>query len=192
MAYDSGRHATVLMGGVYDPSTPQLAGNETWELIAVDTPFIKDQPASQYRQPGDTALFTVMAAGPPGASLSYAWYYEGQALVDGARGGRIAGATSATLQIANVALADAGHYSAQVSCDCGRTESLGVTLFLDAKLRIFVRGGAGRLIWSASNMALEQGDSVTGPWTVVPGASSPFEITALESAKFFRLAPAGP
>jgi hypothetical protein len=34
---------------------------------------------------------------------------------------------------------------------------------------------------------LEQGDTVKGPWTVVPGAVSPLTITATGAAKFYRL-----
>ena len=86
MAYDSARNATVMMGGENDDThgTDQLVGNETWELMALDTPVINQQPASQYHNLGDTAVFSVSAIGPPGAAtLTYTWHDGPVILVDG-------------------------------------------------------------------------------------------------------------
>ena len=68
------------------------------------TPTITQQPASATVAIGDTARFTVAATG---GSLSYQWQKDGADLSDG---NGIAGATSATLEIADVQAGDAGGY----------------------------------------------------------------------------------
>jgi hypothetical protein len=190
LAYDSARHAAVLVGGENDSfGTPQLVGNETWELMAVDSPVINEQPTSQFRNAGDTAVFNVFAIGPAGTTLSYTWHHGPAILLDG---GRFSGAATSSLQITGVTAADAGPYTVEVSCACGTLSSQPAFLTLDARLQIFPVGDSAVLIWSNPNAVLAQADSVTGPWTPVPAASSPFVISLAASAEFFRLQPANP
>ena len=185
MAYDSSRHAVVMMGGEnIIAGVQQQIANETWELLGLDTPLINVQPASQSHAPGDSVTFYVVAIGPAGATLSYAWYHGPTLLLDG---GRIAGAATATLRLANVTAADAGAYTVQVSCSCGTTVSTPAFLAFGTRLQVFVSGANATLIWSNSTATLEQADSVMGPWTQVPGAASPFVVSTAGSAKFFRL-----
>ena len=89
----------MLGGEIYVNGAQQLAGNETWELVALDTPVINGQPASQYRKPGDAALFNVAAVGPAGTTLTYPWHHGPAILLDG---GRYSGATTASLSIADL------------------------------------------------------------------------------------------
>jgi hypothetical protein len=194
LAYDSVRHAVVMFGGEgtslalppHNFSAPQ-----TWELIAVDTPLINDQPASQYRQPGDTAVFSVTAVGPPGATLAYQWYHGDQLITSGPAG-HFNGVESSTLKIIGVGAADAGTYRVRVIDDCGFTDSFASILTLDPKLQVFSSANALKLIWSAPNVMLEQADALTGPWTPVPGATSPFDVAQAGPGKFFRLRPTTP
>ena len=189
MAYDSGRHATVMMGGQPDGSGQNLVANETWELLAVDVPLVNEQPPTQYRQPGDTAIFYVTAIGHPGATLTYSWSKDGTVLNDG---GRVSGSATSRLQITDVAAADAGVYTAQVSCDCGSIVTLPAILTLDPNLQVFKASTTGTLIWGATNVVLQQSGSIAGPWMTVPGATSPFNTAVLGPDKFFRLVNSGP
>jgi hypothetical protein len=194
LAYDSFRHAVVMFGGEGTSlglPPHNFAALQTWELIAVDTPLINDQPASQYRQPGDTAVFNVTAVGPPGAILNYQWYHGNQLITSDA-GGRLTGIESSTLKIVGVSAADAGTYHARVTDDCGFTDTFPAILTLNPKLQVFSIANALTLIWSAPNVVLEQADALTGPWTPVPGATPPFDIALAGPGKFFRLRPTAP
>ncbi|SHL06732.1 Ig and FN3 domain-containing protein, partial [Desulforamulus aeronauticus] len=71
-------------------------------------PSITDQPQNQTVTIGQTATFTVTAAGSE--PLNYQWKKDG---ID------IAGATSATLDIVNAQTSDAGIYTVEVSNDAG-------------------------------------------------------------------------
>lgn len=186
MAFDSARRAAVVMGGYYNgPGLNPLNGSDTWELLYLDTPLINDQPASQYRAPGDTAVFTVNAVAPYGSALTYDWYFGGAPLNNG---GRISGAHSPTLQIANVNAGDAGKYQGHISAPCGTVLTAPAILTTDPRLQIFsAQQGSAQLVWSAANLVLEQADAVIGPWSVVAGATSPFDLTLNGPGKFFRL-----
>ncbi len=92
-----------------------------------DPPFIVAQPVSRTNAPGQTASFTVSAAGS--LPLFYQWLHAGVTLTNDAR---IAGAQANTLVISNLTLADAGEYFVTVSNAAGTAESLPATLFMDA------------------------------------------------------------
>jgi hypothetical protein len=184
MAYDSARHATVLFGGTY--SFPTVVGSETWELVAPDQLVVDEQPASQYAPPGGIAVFRVTARGPTTGSLSYQWFAGDRALTDD---GRISGALSATLQIANVTPADAGSYHVLISSGSDSLTSLPAVLTLTPKLQAFNLHQAFRLVWGTPQAQLEQSDDL-GNWTVVQGAASPFNIAVFGKGKFFRIQPA--
>ena len=188
VAYDSSRHAFVAFGGqTAGNGLPQdVITNETWEFLAVDNPIINQQPASQVRNPGDTAVFSVAVLSPGASPPSYQWRHGTTVLVNG---GRFSGTTTPTLQIANVTNIDAGAYYVDVSGACGTVTSLPAFLTLSAKLQIFLIGnGTALLTWSAPAALLEQATSLGGPWSVVQGASSPLTVSVAGSAKFFRLA----
>ena len=93
---------------------------------------ITDQPVNQTLLVGNAATFTVGATGfaPP----SYLWYSNGVAL---ANGGRISGATSATLAIANVQTNDSGtSYQVVVNNNYGSVTSSVATLAVYAPVQI--------------------------------------------------------
>ena len=184
MAYDASRHAVVMFGG--ETANFEFNG-ETWELIAVDQPLINEQPASQYRQAGTTASFTVTAVGA--GALSYQWFRDGVRLSDD---GRITGTATSTLTVADVWQADVGRYSALVLNDCGSTRSQMAVLTLDPKLQVFSAEKTLTLIWSDTAVILEQADSPAGPWVEVQGAGSPFHPSIFGPARFFRLRQTGP
>lgn len=76
--------------------------------VAVPVPVITSQPAAITKNAGETASFSVTASG----ATSYQWKKNG---VNLSNGGRISGATSATLGISSVQLSDAGFYSVAVA-----------------------------------------------------------------------------
>ena len=107
-------------------------------------------------------------------------------------GGSYSGATTASLNIANVTDTDTGRYAVDVSCACGTVTSQPAFLTLGAPLQIFPAGERATLIWSAPNAVLQQADTVLGPWTEASGASSPFSISLAASARYFRLRSTSP
>lgn len=190
MAFDSARRCAVLMGGYYGgPGINPLNGSDTWELMYLEAPLINDQPASQYRAPGDTAVFNVNAVGPQGTKLSYDWYFGAVPLSDG---GRISGAHSATLRVANVNANDSGQYQVRISSTCGSIYSIPAILTTSSGLQIFTAQNTFTLIWALPSVVLEQADTPAGPWSQVLGATSPYDISIESPGKFFRLRSTGP
>jgi hypothetical protein len=92
-------------------------------LTVTDQPVINQPPAALIRKAGQTAVFTVAAAGT--GTLSYQWQRNGGNLTNG---GRITGATSATLTIAGLTAGDKGTYSVIIINDHGQIVSDGVIL----------------------------------------------------------------
>lgn len=91
----------------------------TLTLVAPGTPpAIVAPPVSLQRIAGQTASFTVIATGSP--PLTYQWRLNNTNLVDG---GRVSGATNATLTISNLLASDAGAYIVTVSNGVGLTNA---------------------------------------------------------------------
>jgi hypothetical protein len=96
----------------------------TLTKIAGSDPDISVGPVSLRRVEGQTATFSVTAAG--GSTLHYQWIQNGtNILTDGPN---ITGATSATLAVSSLTLDDAGEYSVRVSDNAGSVESSAVVL----------------------------------------------------------------
>jgi hypothetical protein len=191
MVYDSARRVIVMFGGDLMSPTGLGATNDTWELGAVDVPVINAHPASQYRETGDTAVFTVQPLELPGVALRYQWYqHQGQEALSPDPTSRIVGVNSSTLAIQNVSVADAGAYSVKVSNDCGATMSRFAYLTLERKLQIISTADSPTLIWPPdAEVVLEVANDPKGPWTVVPNPPNPFNVGAFGPSKFFRLRP---
>lgn len=84
---------------------------------------ISTNPNSQTVDAGDTAQFSVVAAGT--APIAYQWRKNNVDLSDG---GNIAGALTATLTISNAQDSDEGSYTCHVSNECGNATSGPATL----------------------------------------------------------------
>ncbi|HXJ75104.1 MAG TPA: immunoglobulin domain-containing protein, partial [Candidatus Dormibacteraeota bacterium] len=99
----------------------ELSVSNDTHLTAVfgQPPAISSQPQSATVDAGGTVVFQVEAQGSQ--PFAYEWQKDGLPLE---------GATSASLQIANVRAADAGEYQVTVSNDYGATLSQGATLTL--------------------------------------------------------------
>ncbi len=96
-------------------------------LTVLFPPAITGDPQSRTNIPGTTATFSGAANGS--APLGYQWRFNGTPLADG---GRISGATTATLAISNVQSGDAGNYSLVVTNGAGSAISQVATLSLFA------------------------------------------------------------
>ena len=88
-------------------------------------PVIRSQPQSQTVAAGASATFRVEAAGTE--PLTNQWRKDGADLSDG---GRISGARTATLAIANCQASDAGSYDVVVSNAAGAVTSRGASLMI--------------------------------------------------------------
>jgi gliding motility-associated-like protein len=85
-------------------------------VLTVDEPVaISTQPAPLSQCAGSNASFSVSATGN---GLNYQWRVNGTVLTNG---GRISGANSSTLTIANVSPADAGNYDVVITNTCATT-----------------------------------------------------------------------
>ena len=103
----------------------------TWLYVAgssadaVPAPTIVQQPLSQELYVGRPAVLSVVPAGLP--PFSYQWLSNGVPMVNG---GRISGATNATLIIANAQAGDAADYSVTVANNGGPVTSAAASLSL--------------------------------------------------------------
>ncbi len=105
-ATDAGSYTVVVSNGV-SPNATSAAATLTVTPVA---PVIATQPASQTVSAGAGATFTVAATGSN--PMTYQWRKGGVNLVDGTG---IAGSTTATLALTNLAVADSGNYDVVVS-----------------------------------------------------------------------------
>jgi hypothetical protein len=117
-------NASTSDTGDYDVVVQNAYGSVTSATVhvqvdAAQPPSVTRQPASRPVYLGGTARFTVEAAGT--TPLSYQWRKAG---VD------IAGATSNTLVLSNVAAADAASYTVRIANVAGSIVSSGATLTL--------------------------------------------------------------
>ena len=116
-------------GGTYRCVVTAECGSQTSgvaTLTIYPLTVISGHPADLLLCPGETARFTVVAQG---AQLSYQWYKDGTALMDG---DRVSGATATTLAIANIQSTDFGDYECMVSGQCGVLTSSPATLTVRA------------------------------------------------------------
>ena len=94
-------------------STPGGCNSNANVTITVNQlPAISNQPVSISVCPNETATFNV---GATGTGISYQWFQGATALTNG---GNISGATSSTLVITNVTVANAGNYSVVITGVC--------------------------------------------------------------------------
>ena len=125
--------------------------------VVLSDPDIATQPQSQSVAAGASASFSVTAVGTP--LLSYQWFKEGVALVDG---GNIAGAQTPTLMLASVQAADMGSYSVTVSNLNGRITSAKVTL-VGPFAPVILTQPAGRQAAAGSTVTFTLGAAGPGP-----------------------------
>ena len=119
--------------------------------LTVLDPGILSNPTSLQKIEGQTATFSVVAAGS--GTLTYAWFNGSDPV---SNGGRISGANTASLTISNVAVADNGSYSVVVTGGAGQATSTAATLYVTtvAQATQLIRNNgfeSGLTYWTAWN-----------------------------------------
>lgn len=108
---------------------------------------IVSQPEQVVQDPGTTATFSIQAVGS--SAISYQWHKNGTSLSDG---GTIAGATTNTLIITNIAEANEGNYSCIVTNLSGNKTSDTASLIVL---------GAPEIVSISPNVNVIEGQSIT-------------------------------
>ena len=148
-------------------------------------PVFTEPPSSQTVAVGTTANFTATVVGAP--TITYQWKKDG---VD------IPGKTDLTLSVTNAYYTDAGQYALAATNGIGGSVSLPATLTVmpaASQTNLVLRTKAGtsgsgevmELIWPAGT--LYSAPVLTGPWTVVIGATLPYyTVSPTNATMFFR------
>jgi hypothetical protein len=181
MCFDSARNAPVLFGGYGEGHTNVM--NYTYEILYRDSPTVLKQPRVQPAMLGQPAQISVVAAGAP--PISYQWQKDGVNLTDD---GRVSGATSNTLQIADVNSGDFGKYQLAMSNVCGTATSQPIQLRVATSPISVVLSSQGIVMaWSDPAAILQTAPAPAGPWTAIPTPTNPYTVSPGSGEGFFRL-----
>ena len=107
----TGTYTVTIKGAGVNQSTQGYALVVTGDVSTCTSPSISDQPDSLTITDGQSALFSVTAAG---TSIGYQWKKDGS---------NIGGANSDTYSIATTDITDSGSYTVVISNSCGTLES---------------------------------------------------------------------
>ena len=147
---DAGDYSVVISNAVGSATS-------TVATLTVIDPLITVQPASQAKNPGDSATFSVTAAGT--FPLSYQWRKDGLAQ---------AGATQSSLALTNLQGSDAGSYDVVVSNAWGSVTSAAALLSVNLASPGSLNPGASSTVYS---MALQADGKILvgGAFTMLGG-----------------------
>jgi len=145
-------------------------------FIVTDQPVVTMPPRQVLVCGGDTVTWSGYAVGVP--PLAYQWRKNGVP---------IPGATTLSYSITNVGPANVGAYDLQVTNLYGTALSSAVTVG-DKVLTSWVPApGSGiSLTWQCPDAILQSADSLTGPYTDIPDAVSPYSVGVEKAAKYYR------
>jgi hypothetical protein len=129
----------------------------TATLTVISPPVIVTQPTSQTSVAGGSASFTVSASG---AGLTYQWLKNGTNIL--VNGGKVSGATTASLTLSNVASADVGGYSVSI------TNLAGAVTSATAILTVSVANLSPGLLFSDN--FVRSNPPTLAPWLIQSGA----------------------
>jgi hypothetical protein len=142
----------LMVGGAFTFSS----GSVSTQSIALYSqplpPYFIQQPTSRTVLGGELAAFSVYTSVDTAA---FQWHRDGTALVDD---GRITGATSSLLMIADTTTLDAGEYTCVISNPCGSATSAAATLEVVCPADFNVDGGVDGSDIDAFFAAWEAGD----------------------------------
>jgi hypothetical protein len=159
-------------------SPSQLLAHAQAGFGNANQPIFTTCPMPQSVQAGATAVFSPAVSGAP--TMSYQWSMDGT---------NIPGASSLSLVIANADYTNAGSYQLGVTNGYGGVLSPAATLAVlpppsVTNLTFRISNGASGmslgLIWPAGT--LYSASALTGPWTVVSGASPPYYQISIDQA----------
>jgi hypothetical protein len=167
-------------------SPAQLLAHALAGFGNTNQPIFTTWPMSQTVQAGSTATFSAVVAGTPPLVLQW-----------GANGRNIPNATNLSLVIPQADYTNAGPYQLGATNGYGGVLSPTVTLVVMPPASVtnltfrVLNGASGMslgLIWPAGT--LYSANSITGPWTVVSGATLPYyqvPINPTFATRFFRV-----
>ncbi len=190
-AYDHRRHSVVWFGGNYNGSggPPNGLSQRTFERVLADVPRVLRQPVVLDDPTTNQLAVRVVAAGV--GPLTYEWQRDGIRLLEAFP---YSGTTNEVLRVDRGLRADVARYRCIVRGKCGETTSLATTLAgvlegtAPALALTSIAGQPGlSLTWETPGATLEQAPALIGPWTSIPGATSPFNPTPTADRAFFRL-----
>jgi hypothetical protein len=184
--------------------TASVTGNRTVTsspaVLTVIDPVFYQQPANTNVLVGQTASFTTAATGT--SPIRYQWWV----VKPGAAAASVAGATNTTLTLQSTKRGDAGTYYCVASngaTNQSATAVLGVyskqsqmptstaspgAVTLAATVNITVAAdGSPILTWTDSNFSLQSAGQLTGPWTTIVGATSPYTNGIAVPNQYYRL-----
>src|SRR4051812_14866016 len=132
--------------------------------LTIPPPPTVTSPSNQTVFVGATASFSVTASGT--GPFTYFWQYSnGGPFTTLTNGGRISGATAATLQITNAQTSDAGSYRCLVSNANGQTNSGPATLTVNIPPPPTVTTPSSQTVTQGNNASFTVTASGTGPFT---------------------------
>ncbi len=143
-------------------------------------PVITFQPQDQAVNMFENANFAAVVTGS--GVLRCQWFFNETTA--------LAGATNVILTVTNVQPANAGNYSLVVSNTFGSvTSRLAVLTIGNAPIPLNIQqiDGAVVLSWSNQSFGLQTAPTVTGVYTNVPGATSPYTNVITGPQEYFRL-----
>jgi regulation of enolase protein 1 (concanavalin A-like superfamily) len=141
--------------------------------LPVGPPVITQQPVSQVVAQGDNAWLSVVASSP--VNFTYQWQFNGTS---------VPGATTNLLALPQVQPGDAGRYAVVLSNYGGSVTSFTAVL---AVRPLLAMDANGVLSWSGA-FVLQSATNVTGPYSDLQGATSPFtNNNSSLPQQFFRL-----
>jgi hypothetical protein len=182
-SYPAGQLGTKTLTGfaTYRPGPVEAAFAEL-VLAPVVVPEVLSAPASRLAAVQTGVVFNVVAAGT--GPLTYRWLRNGAELTDD---GRITGAGSAALSLANLGVADAGSYMVRVSNAAGTaTSAAAVLTVLDVRATHSLVGtgyAAGGTVTLAQTLTFAEPPGALGwqmlvppGWTYASGSGSEGDV----------------
>ena len=162
---------------IFAPATTETSGYfDTLTFQAVNDPYIVQQPVSVATNYGSSVTFGVVAM-----ATGYQWKKNGSV---------IGGATSSALVLHSVSALDEGTYTCVVSGANAPVTSSPATLSVSGSppfLNAALVGSSVVITWQGSNPLLSA-TNVTGPYSPVTGATSPYTVPQpLGARRFFGL-----
>jgi len=177
LAFDRQRRALVWSGG------ENFGPHRTREIRFADNPLIIQGPKPAAVETGQG--LTLQAAVSGVGALRYQWLFNDNPLPANPR---FTGTNTPTLTINPTQTSDSGLYSLVVNGQCSSVTSPSVRVNVGPILNLLTTATSYRMSWTATNVTVEQGPTVLGPWTSRSDLTSPFDLPVQQGGtQFFRL-----